>query len=190
MNNLQRIWAFREGGQTKRCHTMNYHGHYDVAQHSFNMLSMLFLLHTTTPPSQELIKAVLWHDIPERWTGDVPTTAKMADPELKRAMSRIEQEVLIKLGIRELFPILTREERNWLDALDLLELALWATEQEVMGNKTIVNMKEQIRNIFLDRLDIIPEEIQEVLHAKMPYYRSPECNELLEENDKNESRSS
>ena len=68
------VRAARESVAVRRAHIMYTARHYDIAQHCYNMAAMLMLLHPN--PSAELIKAVLFHDVAERWTGDMPATAK------------------------------------------------------------------------------------------------------------------
>lgn len=178
MNLSEKIAAFREAGQTQRCHTMQYHGTYNVAIHCFNALSLLFLLYPEEP-STVLIKAVLWHDIPERWTGDIPTTTKMSSPELKILLDGIEQRILSKLDIPDLFK-LTKTQRQWLDAIDLLELYLWVLDQQALGNLTTIPMQKQIHNIFLKRKDNIPKEVWNI-YENFIWHRAAECNKLLED---------
>lgn len=132
MNPEELVRCLREAGAVERCHTLPHCGSYTVGQHSFDALSLLLVLHPA--PSVALIKAVLWHDVAERWTGDVPAIAKWADPELAELLEASEERILRKLGVqppREL-PV---EDCMWLDAVDKLELWLWAKGQLRMGNQ-------------------------------------------------------
>ena len=119
MDNNKKFLAIREGGQTKRCHTMQYLHPYNVAIHSYNALSLLTLLYLDGKPSINLVKAVLWHEVPERWTGDVPSPAKWASSNLKEALDLLEKKILIALDISDAFQQLTNEELQWLSAVYL-----------------------------------------------------------------------
>lgn len=180
MNRLERILAIREGGQTQRCHTMPHHlGPYNVAVHSYNALNLLLLLWPENElPSFNLVQAVLWHDIAERWTGDTPAPTKWASPELKALLDNLEQLVLDKLGIGEVFKQLTREEAHWLTGVDLLELFIWAYEQSHFGNLAAGTMIERILALFEQKQNIIPAPIKEFL-KEFKWQRSIECDELL-----------
>jgi hypothetical protein len=177
MNLNDRILAIREGGQTQRCHTMQYLGPYNVAIHSYNALNLLLLIYPGEP-SLNLIKAVQWHDTPERWTGDVPTPAKMAESILRSILIGIEAKILDALQIGEVFKKLTQEERNWLTAVDLLELYIWANEQAEMGNKIVCPLITQILIIFNDRASTTPGEVYSIIE-NFKWNRTPECHELI-----------
>jgi len=123
------LMAVREAGAVKRCHILPHIGHYDVAQHCYGAVSLLLLLHKE--PSHNLIQAVLWHDVAERWLGDLPATAKWDHRLLGRVYEVAETEILRGLGLNV---ELTAEEAAWLKTVDLLELWLWSREQRSMGN--------------------------------------------------------
>ncbi len=185
MNEIQRILTFREGGRVTRAHTFPHIGHYDVAQHSYNALSLLLLLYPKgAQPSLGLIKAVLWHDVPERWTGDVPAPAKWASPELKDLLDALEEKVLEKLDIPNLFKVLTQEEKDWLLGVDLLELYIWSVEQGMYGNKMSGHMTHRVWTVMQERQDRIPEEIIGVV-KNFYYNRNLELHEILGEQDAN-----
>jgi 5'-deoxynucleotidase YfbR-like HD superfamily hydrolase len=176
MNHIEQALALREGGQTQRCHTMQFIGQYNIAIHSYNALSLLLLLHEE--PSINLIKAVLWHDAPERWTGDVPTPAKLASPMLWNVLASLEERILSNLGIGALFKDLAAGEKEWLDAVDLLELFIWGKEQVEFGNRTVRPMNEQIKKIFSARRARIPKSVWNFVQD-FSFSRSPECHDLI-----------
>jgi hypothetical protein len=125
MNSEKQVQATREGGRVQRCHVVDHKGLYDVAQHTFGALNLLLLLHPQ--PSLQLIKAVQWHDVAERWTGDVPATAKWMSPRLREALQTLEVPLMKRFGLHV---DITREEQDWLAAVDILELWLWAREHQ------------------------------------------------------------
>lgn len=142
---LIQIYAAREGGRVKRCHILPFSGSYDNAQHSFNAVSLLLLLHPG--PSLELIKTLQWHDMGERWFGDMPATAKWSNPELKEVYERLEKACLAKLGFTfELLP----EEQLWVKALDTMELWLWCREERFHGNKNVDEWLDNCSKALVD----------------------------------------
>lgn len=140
---LTRLAATREAGTVRRCHIVPHHGQYNIAQHSYGAVSLLLLLHPK--PSLKLIKAVQWHDVAERWLGDVPAPAKWTHTELGEAYERAEEELLKRLG---LFGELTDLEVAWLKAVDTLELWLWCREEEeALGNAAVTPMRRACEKV-------------------------------------------
>ncbi|MDB4575378.1 HD domain-containing protein [bacterium] len=130
-----KVQALREGGAVKRCHARPSARPYNVAEHSFNALNLLLVLHPN--PNVSLMRAVMWHDVPERWTGDMPAFFKMQYPVVKAAAGLMEDDIFREFDLGE---CLSEEERQWLKAVDLLEFWHWAREEGVMGNGTTDTM--------------------------------------------------
>lgn len=146
-----RYQATRQGGQVTRCHTfpaLN-GAAYTNAAHSYNAVSLLLVLWPATyngeEPPLRLVKALLWHDVGEGWMGDVPATAKWMDAEFCALYERLEARVL---KVLDLLPELTPSEQAWLDAMDKLELLLWAREQQMMGNRYAESIREKLMEYF------------------------------------------
>jgi 5'-deoxynucleotidase YfbR-like HD superfamily hydrolase len=123
---------FREASHVERVHTIPHYGSYTVGQHCYDMLSLLFVLHDN--PSVRLIKAIMFHDLAERWTGDIPAPAKHASNEFHLDIIGLEERIKNSIDIFKDDEMLTKEEQNWLITLDKLELLLWAKDQVAMGN--------------------------------------------------------
>jgi len=148
--------CLREAGAVERCHTLPHCGSYTVGQHSFDALSLLLVLHPD--PTVDLIKAVLWHDVAERWTGDVPAVAKWDDPELGRLLDQLEARIFAKLGIPHVV-LLSKSDHQWLEAVDKLELWLWAKSQLRMGNENATVVLENLGRWF-DANEVPPAVIK------------------------------
>jgi len=151
-----RIKAIREGGFVKRCHTKFMHREYTVGQHSFNMLALLMVFHPN--PSTNLIKAVVLHDVPERWTGDLPTPVKYLAPGMKAEINTFEKAIL-----KQIHPEieLTAEETFWLKSVDMVELWQWCQEEQALGNTSVKAMKDECLAIIwrLDSDGVLPPEL-------------------------------
>lgn len=161
LTTTERVLAAREAGAVQRSHTARQHGDYTVGQHSYDALSLLFLLHPD--PSMNLVKAVLWHDAAERWLGDVPAPAKWDDEDLRIAYEKAERGVLRKWGFDEGLKRLTDPEQDWLAAVDKLELWLWCMDQVAMGNQNIYGVRDRINDWFNRNRDDIPLECLEFI---------------------------
>jgi 5'-deoxynucleotidase YfbR-like HD superfamily hydrolase len=126
---VDRVTYLREASNVERAHTLPHHGSYTVGKHSYDAVMLLLALNPSASP--ELIKAVLYHDLGERFTGDVPTPAKHADGEMARRLDQAEAKArdFLALGVT-----LTADERVWLHAVDKVELLLWCKDQLALGN--------------------------------------------------------
>lgn len=155
------IKATREAGMVRRCHTLPHHGQYNIAQHSYGAVSLLLLLNRN--PSLSLIKAVMWHDVGERWMGDIPSPAKKSNPQLRQFYEEVERRVLATLG---LLPGLMPDEQNWLKAVDILDLWFWCREEEALGNTAIQEMSQNCYESLYGLRDQgrLPIEVDDFLH--------------------------
>lgn len=126
----ERVRFLREAGVVMRHHAF---GCPDPAQtvalHSWGALNLLLVLHPD--PSLDLIKAVQWHDAPERFTGDIAAPAKWASPKLADALEELETRIHAYFGTAV---SLTPDEAIWLVAVDLLDLLLMAQERRSLGD--------------------------------------------------------
>lgn len=143
MDNVRQVTATREAGRVRRCHAVPHHGQYTIAEHCYGALNLLLLLHPS--PSLALIKAVQWHDVAERWLGDLPATAKWDEPEFGALYEKIEANMLQRLGLATM---LTGDEPDWLRAVDVLDLYLWCQNELVMGNRHVMQMNGACESVF------------------------------------------
>lgn len=179
MNVIDKILATREGGSVLRCHTLPYHGAYNVAMHSYNALSLLLLLYPVAP-SLQLIKATLWHDVHERWIGDIPSPAGEYWMDLKIAKEDLAAQLEDKLELLDF--VLTPNEHNWLTQIDYLELFLWVKDQVSMGNQTLAPMQRKMLDELTKRKERnkLPREIVSFI-SNFVWKRLPDCNEFMKE---------
>lgn len=155
------ITATREAGTVRRCHVVPHHGQYNIAQHSYGAASLLLLLHPH--PSLNLIKAVMWHDVGERWLGDMPSPAKSVNPQLREVYEEAERRVLATIG---LLPGLMPDEEEWLKAVDILDLWLWSREEAALGNTAVDQIVQACYQAMYGLRDQgkLPIEVDDFLH--------------------------
>lgn len=127
---VRRAWALRQAGQVQRCHTLRHVGEYSIAEHTYQALSLLLTFRPQSSPA--LIKALLWHDAPELWLGDLPAPAHWNLPPLSRVYKEAELFLYDRLGVHN--ELLDKEEHLWLRFCDSLEFWLWCEEQRRRGN--------------------------------------------------------
>lgn len=123
----------RKAGGVKRFHTVPTIGNQTVAEHSYN-LCMLLLEVTEGKCSTNLLKAALYHDIPEIATGDIPATTKWSSVELHGALLELEE---VFINEHKLDVPLTLEEMFLLKFCDMLELVLYCLDQLKLGNRNM-----------------------------------------------------
>lgn len=173
---VQRALAAREAGNVQRCHTIPHHGEYTVGKHSFDAVSLLLILHPD--PSVSLIKALMWHDCGERWTGDIPSPAKRRDELFHNALDAMELGVIQEWEFYEGFEGLEGDDYDWLRAVDQLEFWLWCHDQEAFGNKHVAKSRIHVQKIIESRANKTPKQCLD-FYAAFEWARLPEnVNEL------------
>lgn len=143
MSTRDLIAIMREASQVERAHTIRHVGSYTNGQHSFDMMTLAWALMPTV--TKNLMLAIMFHDFPERWTGDMPAVAKSEDGEFGKRMAIIEARISKKLGWEV---ELTEGERVWLKALDKLEMLLWCQDQMALGNSNVITIVAILRRWF------------------------------------------
>lgn len=170
-DNITRVMIAREGGHVNRCHIVPTAGTYNVAIHSYNAVSMLLVLHPD--PSRDLIEALLWHDVPERWVGDMPAPAKWYSSALGTAYSDAELEAGRTWEVLEGFERLSDEDLHWLDAVDRLELVVWCHDQAALGNRHVQHFLPNLHKWYESNKSWIPGPCRE-FYENFEWRRLPE----------------
>lgn len=153
---MNEVWST---GFTKRWHTVP--GlEQNIAAHSWGVA--VIILKLNPQPSLNLIKAALYHDCAEKYTGDVPATTKWLNPLLKESLEEIEQRWERELGINV---TLDPHEKLWLKAADMLELVLFCEHAEKLGNQYATEIKQRGLTYLYD-MRPLPVEIAEYLATR------------------------
>ncbi|RKZ20220.1 hypothetical protein DRQ50_00245 [bacterium] len=166
---MKRSKALIEGGQTERLHATFHHRPYSVAVHSWNMVALLEVLNPGA--SLRLTKACLFHDVAERWVGDMPAPAKWwLTPDAGKAFGEVEARLKRDLMV-DYEEGLNEVERQWLKAMDLLELCLFCGDELNLGNRDV----DQIINVCHRLLaqDWVPKEVRDFV-AHLQWERTPD----------------
>lgn len=124
----------RLGAQrVKRYHTQDITGTQTVADHTYGMVQILRYLTAGQSSAYRVaaVEAALDHDVPEILTGDSPHPAKVAYPELKAALGKMEDGVEQEYGLSSpTGPAMKLD----IKCADLLEMAHFGLRQIMMGN--------------------------------------------------------
>ena len=132
MNRADVVTSTRMAGGVKRYHTWPTLRTQTVAEHSWQVMR-LFLELFPDAVTVEVLTWILWHDVAEIGTGDVPFPLKSRYPELKGILDEIENDVTENMGI--VWPELTPRQRLLVKVCDLLEMWEWGCEEMRMGNR-------------------------------------------------------
>lgn len=153
----ERLRRHREAGHVRRCHTLVTIGdHYNVAYHSWQATTLLLLLYPGVPDIV-LIHAVMFHDVAERYCGDVPAPAKWDDATFASYYENLESRVFRDAFGHEL--PLTPQQRAWLKGVDMLEFYLYAEDQLAMGNRHMEKAHHNICTAIEEMAHALPPEI-------------------------------
>ena len=160
---VTRIKFAREGAAVLRTHTQAGIGPHFVGMHTFNMITMLKILHPN--PSITLVWAVMEHDIAERMTGDMPRPAKKAGLLDDARQSAFEEHLNIAVFGEDHNSQLNEEELKWLSGLDMLEFYCWCKDQIMMGNRMMERKLYAVENYMERYKHKYPEKIVDTYYA-------------------------
>lgn len=150
------FYKLREGGDVERAHTLPHIGSYTVGKHTFDMLLLLYHLYPGTP-SHTLVRAILHHDLHERWNGDSPPGMRRRLHSFAKESKFAQEFVDARLGISP--TDLSLNDQKWLRGLDVLELYIWCIDQRVgYGNNHVHVCEQDCATILCE--NEIPEQIR------------------------------
>lgn len=138
------------GGNVKRFHTFRMNQDQDVAQHSFNAaLIAAFIAEKVNVDNSrdgddkfcnphKVMTHMLFHDIAEQWTGDVPSIIKTRYPEIGDTFNKIESDLATgRLGFSSFYrdsQHLNVDEKCIVKFVDQLEAFITCKNEQMMGN--------------------------------------------------------
>ena len=97
-----------------------------VSEHTWRML--VILLHFWPLASRSVVLAALYHDVAERYTGDIPNPVKRHNPQVTEAVKQMEQDFHEHLHISTTSE-LTVEDQARISCADYLELCITCRER-------------------------------------------------------------
>ncbi len=132
-DNLTRIYKKFRGGHVVRYHTRpEIMDGQNVAAHTWRAM---VVLHTLWPDaSKNCLLYMMYHDVAEAETGDVPATTKWKYPELAQLMQQVESSYEETLGVGGSAFNLTEAEKHYCDIADKLELVFHCFRLMQQGN--------------------------------------------------------
>lgn len=161
-------------GETKRFHTWPVLRTQNIAEHSWQVTMLAYLMYGQDEPgiTPVFLMALLAHDAAECVAGDVPSPAKRA-MGIREVYNAFEQEALSKVAL-DFEQFLSDEEKRRLKLVDSMSGALYCIREREMGNKLIgecfVNFASYIQELLpaiedYDELGV-EWEVRNYIHAK------------------------
>jgi 5'-deoxynucleotidase YfbR-like HD superfamily hydrolase len=138
---LERVRFIMGGGNVRRFHVVSTVHPNTVAQHSWGVAWLTYLL-SEGMPSAALLLAAMAHDLAEQHTGDVPSTTKRA-LKMEDKLDAIERAALHERGLA--FK-LTDKELSVLNMADRLDGMLYCVQERQLGNKNVGIVYQRYRN--------------------------------------------
>lgn len=161
MNTVDRVRAVREAAMVERCHTVPHLRSYTNGAHTYGVCVLLRMF---WPDEPKLVDFALFHDTPERWTGDMPSQVIRAHPELKKSLKKEDERIAAALSIpteHDMEPLSYMKFK----ACDRLDLWLWTWEEEAMGNKMVLGVRRALDELFADSVVFTPDIVIEFMKA-------------------------
>lgn len=121
----------RHAGGVRRYHTWPVLREQRIDSHTWQV--MRIYVEIFGPPRPEVWKWLLYHDVAEIGTGDVPSDVKAAYPEIKTPLIKAEEDSLGRLGVT--LPQLTEFEFLRCKVCDVLERWEYGKEEVALGNQ-------------------------------------------------------
>lgn len=149
---FEKIKIIYNGGMVKRYHNRPVLHNQNNAEHQYMVASIACLLYPEISAKQ--LKNMLWHDIYEYETGDMPWAIKRANPDIKAAIVRIEEKS------KEYYKLTTKEtkfEHSILKLAEYFECMVFCMNEKHLGNREFNNSfydcVEQIKilNLFIKK---------------------------------------
>lgn len=128
----------RRAGLVRRYHAQPHLVPQSVGEHTWQLLRIITTIWPDVPRS--VILYVIYHDIAEGCTGDIPYTVKLAYPEIKKHVDTVEDHAITNMRRSWEVPQFrepSSEEKAFVKACELVEFAEYSWNELMMGNKYI-----------------------------------------------------
>jgi len=109
----------------------------------------------------DVMTYIVYHDIAEIGTGDLPFPVKAHHPGLAEVLHEVEAEVLDNMGI--VLPALSVQQRLQVKLCDLLEMYEWGQEEMKLGNSYAEPIVVDTRAAALDLASAGGQEIEDTI---------------------------
>lgn len=161
-----------EAGDILRYHTAPQVGAgQTVGQHTWRGLVLLDMIWPAAPIG--VWRYFLYHDVPELFTGDIPSPVKWSDKEVQKIISRMEDEISDKMGLpsKEDLPL---DEQVLIEMIDVLELMFYCQPKRATLKKA-----EEIYNAGYEKVWKLSVQLELILRKSQPNFTHQQRSESL-----------
>jgi hypothetical protein len=152
----------RFAGQITRYHTWPVFRQQSNGEHTFQVMRIYYQIWGELP--QRIAETLLWHDLGEMHTGDMPFPVKRNNPTLKQEADRIEKEARRLMGEKiSLLP--SGQEALRMKVCDLLEMWEFGKTEVRMGNQYAVCIEKDTWEAACELVAQLPREDQAAIAA-------------------------
>lgn len=147
-----------------RCHTIPCNRYQSVGLHTWRATTVLHWIYNTEFPPPALTYAMLMHDVPEVYTGDIPGNVKADWPGLSEVLNTMEANFTAQFELVR--GPLSETEEQILHLCDSVDLVLYALDEMEMGNKffePIALKALEMAQVPYQRLrDLLPVQLERI----------------------------
>ncbi len=152
----------------KRHHNYPILGEQRVSDHTWRML----IIAKEIFPEKcgpHFISAVLYHDVTEYKTGDVPANAKWKNKNLRKGLKELKEEIEKELVLQH---DLSKHEKQALQYCDRLEHMIFCLEQRKLGNTYVDRPFANLVEYVLQEVGLPNTSAGELFeHVRKEYYK-------------------
>lgn len=158
-----------DGASVSRFHNIETIHRRTVADHSWGVAQLIFLL-SEKEPNVGLIRVALSHDLGEQIAGDVPAPIRWYDRKLWRRLEKIELGILEIAG-QPTIETLSESELLLLNMADILEGMMCCVRERRLGNVNVESAYQKYTQFFVDKyLDKTSDKQKNVFYAIQNLY--------------------
>ena len=119
-----------KGGTVERFHTRPLIHRQNNAEHQYGVVTIAALLDTEL--SKQSLLRMLWHDVHEGQTGDIPYYSKLNWPDLKVAVTKAESELDAKYNLLPQFA--SEQDKITLKIAEYFDVMIFCSKETYLGN--------------------------------------------------------
>jgi 5'-deoxynucleotidase YfbR-like HD superfamily hydrolase len=138
-----------DGASVSRFHNLETIHRRTVADHSWGVAQLIFLL-SEDIPRIDLVRMALSHDLAEQIVGDIPAPLKWLDKDIDTHLDHIESGILKSAG-HPITEYLSKPEIRILQMADALEGMMCCVRERRLGNLNVIPVYQKWVQLFVDK---------------------------------------
>lgn len=155
-------------GNVKRYHTWPTIQTQNNADHTWNVMRIYWVIFGNLP--DVVSTHLIWHDVGELVSGDVPHPIKRDNPELGLVHRRLEDEAVLSIAGPRAMVSLPSDYVRMCKLCDLIEMYEFATVEKNLGNK----YAEPVMFVTMQGISVLNHQLSRVSQMKVQEYLTSE----------------